>query len=75
MQHRQLSRVLETFQNAAGKRPWDWYAQANYGMILMEVNRPAEAAAAFRAASRLSPQRPVSSVWMSRASRRLMAPL
>jgi tetratricopeptide (TPR) repeat protein len=58
IRHRQSDRVLETFQDAASNRPWDWYAQANYGMILMEMGRPGEAAAAFRRASRLSPERP-----------------
>jgi predicted Zn-dependent protease len=58
IQRRESSRVLETFQDAACKRPWDWYAQANYGLILMAMKRPAEAAVAFRAAFRLSPQRP-----------------
>jgi tetratricopeptide (TPR) repeat protein len=59
MQRRELPRVSETFRETAAKRRWDWYAQANYGMILMEMNRPADASAAFRAAYRLSPQRPV----------------
>jgi len=57
MGRRELTRVLETFQAAADEQPWDWYAQANYGMILLELNRPAQAATAFREAARLSPQR------------------
>jgi cytochrome c-type biogenesis protein CcmH/NrfG/4-amino-4-deoxy-L-arabinose transferase-like glycosyltransferase len=59
IRRRQSDRVLQTFEDAAGKRPWDWYAQANYGMILMETGRPGDAAEAFRSASRLSPERPV----------------
>jgi cytochrome c-type biogenesis protein CcmH/NrfG len=57
MQGRDLPRVLETFEDAARKRPWDWYAHANYGTILMRMDRPSDAVAAFRAASRLSLQR------------------
>jgi len=57
LKRRELPRVLETFRAEAGKQPWDWYSQANYGMVLLEMGRAGEAEAPLRAAARLEPQR------------------
>ena len=57
LQRRDLLRVLETFEAEARKRPWDWYSQANYGLILLTVSRPAEAEAPLRQAAGLAPER------------------
>ena len=57
VRRRDLKRVLSTFADEAARQPWDWYSQANYGMVLLEVHRPAKAAEAFATAARLAPER------------------
>ncbi|UCG58740.1 MAG: tetratricopeptide repeat protein, partial [Phycisphaerales bacterium] len=57
LQRRELPRVLETFRAEAAEKPWDWYSQANLGMVLLESGSAAEAVQAFRNASRLAPDR------------------
>jgi len=57
IQHRELPRVLETFQAQAAEKPWDWYSRANLGMALMESGRADEAVEVFRKAAQLDPDR------------------
>ena len=57
LKHKELPRVLKTFQCEALEKPWDWYSQANLGMALLESDRAEEAAEAFRKAAKLAPER------------------
>jgi tetratricopeptide (TPR) repeat protein len=52
-----MTRVLETFRAEADSKPWDWYAQANYGLVLTETGQPAQALVPLRTAARLAPEK------------------
>ncbi|BBO68095.1 hypothetical protein DSCA_20250 [Desulfosarcina alkanivorans] len=52
-----MSRVLQTFQTESESKPWDWYAQANYGMALIETRQVHQALAPLARASELAPQK------------------
>ncbi len=54
---RNMPLVLETFRRDAMDQPWDWYSQANYGMVLLTSGRATEAAGLLRRASRLAPEK------------------
>ena len=57
LQHRELPRVLETFQAQATEKPWDWYSRANLGMALLESGRADEAVEVLNKAAQLGPER------------------
>ena len=57
LQHRELTRVLKIFQAEALEKPWDWYSQANLGMVLMESGSADKAVEVFRKAAQLAPDR------------------
>jgi len=57
LQHREIPRVLKTFQAEVLEKPWDWYSQANLGMALLESGRADEAVEVFRKAAQLAPDR------------------
>jgi tetratricopeptide (TPR) repeat protein len=57
LQHRELPRVLKTFQAEALEKPWDWYSQANLGLALLEAGHADEAVEVFRKAAQLAPDR------------------
>jgi tetratricopeptide (TPR) repeat protein len=67
LQRRDLDRVLATFRDEATEKTWDWYAQANHGMALLELGRSSEAVTAFRAAVRLAPERDALRFHLARA--------
>jgi len=67
LRHRDLPRVLKTFRAEANERFWDWYSQANYGMVLLELGRAREAATALHAAVRLAPERQAVRFHLARA--------
>lgn len=52
-----MARVLETFQREAEDKPWDWYAQANYGLGLLEKGYPGQALGPLRRAAKLAPNK------------------
>ena len=54
---RDLPRALEAFQAEARKQPWDWYAHANCGTVLLALGRADDAVAAYRQAVRRAPDR------------------
>lgn len=55
LQHRELPRVLQTFKAEALKKPWDWYSQANLGMVLLQSDHADEAVELFGRAAQLAP--------------------
>jgi tetratricopeptide (TPR) repeat protein len=57
LQHRELPRVLKTFQSEAKEKYWDWYSRANLGIALLESGRADEAVEALREAMLLAPDR------------------
>jgi len=70
LQRRDLPRALDTFRAWAHDEPWNWYAQANHAMALLETGRAADAADAadaFRRAARLAPERPALRLHLARA--------
>ncbi len=64
---RGLPRALEAFEADAREQPWDWYAHANCGSVLLSLGRAEEAAAAYRRAARLAPERSVLRYYLARA--------
>ena len=66
LQQRDLPRVMETFRDLACKKPWDWYSQANYGLVLLAMGRPADAVEPLRQACRLD-SRPKMRFYLARA--------
>lgn len=56
LQDRDLSRVLSTFADLAGSEPWNWYAQANYGLALLAGGRAEQALPPLRRAAKLAPE-------------------
>lgn len=56
-QSRELDRVLKTFQSEAAQKPWDWYSQANLGMILLKQERLLQAVESLKRATRLAPEK------------------
>ena len=62
-----LPRVLEVFGTQARKSPWDWYAQANLGLVLLEMHRPADAVGPLRNAVRLAAGRGMVRFQLARA--------
>jgi tetratricopeptide (TPR) repeat protein len=52
-----MLQVLETFRIEAESKPWDWYAQANYGLVLLEIGRPRQALDPLRLAVKLAPEK------------------
>ena len=67
LERKDLPRVLEAFRRQAERAPWDWYSQANHGLVLLLMDRPAEAVAPFRKAVRLAPQREPLRLHLARA--------
>lgn len=67
LHRRELSRALDVFLAEARKTPWDWYAHANCGTLLLELGRAREAAAAYRRAVRLAPEREALRFHLARA--------
>jgi len=57
IRRREYGRVLETFRAVAREDFWNWYAHANYGMILLATDQPEKAVVAFGRAVKLAPQR------------------
>jgi tetratricopeptide (TPR) repeat protein len=62
-----LPRVRATFRQEAEDRPWDWYAQANYGMVLLATGQALEARDTLRGAIALAPQKEVLRFNLARA--------
>jgi tetratricopeptide (TPR) repeat protein len=56
-QRTNMPRVLQTFRTEAEKKPWDWYAQANYGLVLLETGESEQAAKYLRVASTQAPDK------------------
>lgn len=56
LRRQELPRVLEALRQEAAAHPWDWYAQANHGLALLESGRPAESLAPLGQAVRLAPE-------------------
>jgi tetratricopeptide (TPR) repeat protein len=65
--HRDINRVVSTFESLAGENPWDWYSQANYGLSLLAAGRPDDAEAPLRRAARLAPEREALRFHLARA--------
>jgi tetratricopeptide (TPR) repeat protein len=57
LRRRELPRVLKTFRQEAAAKPWDWYAQANYGLGLLETAHPAQAVVPLSRAAALAPDK------------------
>ena len=58
MQRKDMQRAVETFRSESENKPWDWYSQANYGMVLLENGNAAAAIAPLSRAVRLAPDKP-----------------
>ena len=58
MQRKDMQRVLEIFRSESKNKPWDWYSQANYGMVLLETGNAAGAIAPLSRAVKLAPDKP-----------------
>ncbi len=67
LRRRDLQRVLETFRAEAAAKTWDWYSQANHGLVLLELGRADEAVSALRRAVRLDPTREALKYQLARA--------
>jgi len=67
LERRELPRVLSVFRAEAREKPWDWYAQANLGLVLLERHRPADAVWPLRNAARLEPGRETVRFHLARA--------
>ena len=52
-----MRRVVETFRIEAESKNWDWYAQANYGLSLLETGRAGQALGPLRVATKLAPEK------------------
>jgi tetratricopeptide (TPR) repeat protein len=52
-----MRRVVETFRIEAESKDWDWYAQANYGLALLETGRASQALGPLRLAIKIAPQK------------------
>jgi tetratricopeptide (TPR) repeat protein len=52
-----MPRVLEAFRVEAANKPWSWYAQANYGLVLIETGRASQALDPLGLATRLVPEK------------------
>jgi tetratricopeptide (TPR) repeat protein len=59
LRRKDMSRVRATFRHEAETKPWDWYAQANYGLALLETGDLHEAIEPLRLAVELSPKKEV----------------
>ena len=57
LRRKSMARVLSTFRSEAESKPWDWYAQANYGMVLLETGQAEQALSPLRRAVKLAPQK------------------
>jgi tetratricopeptide (TPR) repeat protein len=57
LRRQEMARVLETFRSEAKDKPWDWYAQANYGLSLLENGYAGHALAQLRRAAELAPDK------------------
>ncbi len=67
LKRRDLDRVLGTFRAEALEQRWNWYSQANYGLILLQLGRGDEATTAFLSAIRLAPERDTLKLHLARA--------
>lgn len=67
LRRKDMPRVLETFRLEAENKPWDWYAQANYGLALLETSRPGQAVIPLRLAAKLAPKKDVIHFQLARA--------
>ena len=67
VRRRELDRVLEVFRAEAVEKTWDWYSQANYGIALLELDQPDEAAETLRRAVRLAPEHHILEFHLARA--------
>jgi tetratricopeptide (TPR) repeat protein len=55
LRRQSMPRVLSTFRSEVENKPWDWYAQANYGMALLETDQADQALIPLRLAVELAP--------------------
>jgi tetratricopeptide (TPR) repeat protein len=67
LRRKDMSRVLATFRHEAEARPWDWYAQANLGLALLETGDPRSALGPLRTAKELAPKKEVLTFQIARA--------
>ncbi len=57
LRRQELPRVVAAFRQEAEARPWDWYAQANYGLALLSTGQPEDSLKPLGRAVRLAPEK------------------
>lgn len=57
LRRKDMPRVLKTFRAESQSKPWDWYAQANYGLVLLETGQAGQALTPLRRAAELAPDK------------------
>jgi tetratricopeptide (TPR) repeat protein len=67
LERREMPRVLETMRREAASRPWDWYAQGNFGLALLATGRAGDALQPLRRAVTLAPERDNLRFYLARA--------
>lgn len=57
LRRKDMPRVLKTFRAESQSKPWDWYAQANYGLVLLETGQADQALTPLRRAVKIAPEK------------------